>query len=84
MARREIKIDGDTDRILTELASEYQGDLSLALADPVRVRNGLDSFAEESEAACESTLAEMRDRSEADFREDRTLTWEEVKARNGL
>ena len=84
MVRREIEIDEDTDRILTELASEYRGDLSLALADLVQAREGLEEFAERSEAAHESALRALRDRSEADFREGRTVTWEDVKAANGL
>ena len=84
MVRREIEIDEDTDRILTELASEYEGDLSLALADLVHSREGLEEFAERSEAAHEHALRTMRNRSEADFREGRTVTWEDVKAANGL
>lgn len=84
MVRREIEIDEDTNRLLTELASEYKGDLSLALADLVHVREGLEEFAERSEATHENTLRALRDRSEADFREGRTVTWEDVKARNGL
>jgi hypothetical protein len=84
MVRREIEIDEDTNRLLTELASEYKGDLSLALADLVRAREGLEEFAERSEAAHESKLLAMRDRSEADFGEGRTVTWDDVKTRNGL
>jgi hypothetical protein len=84
MVRREIEIDKDTNLLLTELAAEYKGDLSLALADLVHARQGLEEFAERSEAAQESTLRAMRDRSEADFREGRTVTWEDVKTRNGL
>ena len=84
MVRREIEIDEDTNRLLTELAAEYEGDLSSALADLVHAREGLEEFAERSEAAHESTLLAMRDRSKADFREGRTVTWEDVKARNGL
>jgi hypothetical protein len=53
MVRRAIEIDEDTDRLLTELAAEYQGDLSLALADLVRAREGFEEFAEQSEAAQE-------------------------------
>ena len=84
MVRREIEIDEDTDRKLTELASEYDGDLSQALTDLVRSHQEPEAFADESEAAHEKKLRDMRDRSEADFREGRTLTWEDVKARNGL
>ena len=84
MVRREIEIDEDTDRILTDLASEYKGDLSLALADLVHAREGLEELAERSEAMHENPLRTLRDRSEADFREGRTVTWEDVKAHNGL
>lgn len=84
MVRREIEVDEDTDRMLTKLASEYDGDLSQALTDLVRSHQELEAFAEESEAAHQKRLHDMRDRSETDFREGRTLTWEEVKARNGL
>ena len=81
MVRREIEIDEDTNRPLTELASEYGGDLISALADLVHAREGLEEFAERSEAANEVALRNLRDRSEADFREGRTVTWEDVKAR---
>ncbi|MSV35710.1 MAG: hypothetical protein EXQ47_08950 [Bryobacterales bacterium] len=84
MVRREIEVDEDTNRLLTELASEYEGDLNLALADLVHARAGLEEFAERSEAAHEDALRALRDRSEADFREGRTVTWTDVKARNGL
>jgi hypothetical protein len=84
MVRREIEIDEDTDRLIMELASEYKGDLSLALADLVHARDGLEEFAERSEAAYELTLLDLRDKSEADFRVGRTVTWEDVKARNAL
>ncbi|MSV27960.1 MAG: hypothetical protein EXQ52_04340 [Bryobacterales bacterium] len=84
MVRREIEIDENTDRILTELASEYQGNLSLALAALVHAREGLDELAERSEAACEDTLRLLRDRAEVDFREGRAVTWEDVKAHSGL
>jgi hypothetical protein len=84
MVRREIEIDEETDRLLTELAFEYEGDLSLALADLVHTREGLEEIADRSEAEHESELRVMRDRSEADFREGRTVSWEDVKARSGL
>ena len=84
MVRREIEIDEDTNRLLSELASEYEGDLGLALADLVRAREGLEKFAERSESAHEGNLLAMRDRSESDVRAGRTMTWEDVKVRNGL
>ncbi|HUJ50454.1 MAG TPA: hypothetical protein VLW25_09650 [Bryobacteraceae bacterium] len=84
VVRREIEIDEETDRKLTELASEYDGDLSQALTDLVRSHQEPEIFADESEEAHEKKLREMRDRSEADLRDGRTSTWEDVKARNGL
>ena len=82
--RREIEIDEETDRIFTNLATDYKGDLSLALADLVHARAGLEELAERSEAAHENALRALRDRSEGDFREGRTVSWEDVKANNGL
>jgi len=84
MVRREIEIDEDTNRLLTELATEYQGDLSHALADLLHGREALEEFADRSEAALENVLPTLRDRAEADFREGRTVTWEDVKTRSRL
>jgi hypothetical protein len=84
MVRREIEIDEDTDRILTELASEYKGDVSQALADLVHVYEGLEAFAEQTEAVHPNLLRTLRARSEADFREGRMSSWNDVKSRNEL
>jgi len=81
---RQIEIDEDTNRLLTELATEYEGDLGLALADLVHAREGLDEFAQQSEEAQGDAVCSLRDRAEADFRESRTVSWDEVKARNSL
>ena len=83
MVRREIEIDENTDRILTELASEYNGDLSHALADLVHAHQGFEAFAERNEAGYGNALHILRDKAEKDSREGRTMTWEDVKARNG-
>jgi len=84
MVRREIEIDEATNLLLVELAADYQGDLSLALADLIHARGGLEEYAARSEAANEPKLSAMRDGSEADFREGRTVTWEEVKSAHRL
>ena len=84
MVRREIEIDEDPDPMLTEIASEYRGDFSHAIAELVRAHQGLESFAEQSEHLNETALRSLRHRAEADFRERRTVTWEDVKANNGL
>jgi len=97
MVRRELEIDEETDRLLTELASEYEGNLSWALSDLVHAREGIEDLA--AKRSCiRSDAAPLRDRSEADFREGCTLfigamlgaavghvvDWEAMKARNGL
>jgi hypothetical protein len=84
MVRREIEIDEDTDRGLSALAAEYEGDLGLALASLVLAHEGLEDIAERSEAAQGPALRALRDQSKADFRAARTASWEDVKARNGL
>lgn len=84
MVRREINIDEDTNRILTELASEYDGDLGQVLVELVQAHDGLQDCAARSELAHEHTLRAFRDHSEADFREGRTVRWEDVKSRHGL
>jgi hypothetical protein len=84
MVRRAIEIDEDTDRLLGELASQYDGDLSLAVSELVQAYKGIEGLADRSEEAVEDALHVLRDKAEADFREGRTLTWEQVKARNGL
>ena len=83
MVRREIEIDENTDRVLTELASEYNGDLSHALADLVHAHQALEEFAGRSEENYGNATLILRDKAETDFREGRTVTWEDVKASNG-
>jgi hypothetical protein len=84
MVRREIEIDEATDRLLCELASDYGGNLSLALCDLLHARDSLHYVAERTEAIYGEELRSLRDRSEEDFREGRVLAWEDVKSRNGL
>jgi len=85
MVRREIEIDEETGRLLAELAAEYQGDLGKAVADLVLAHEGLEGFAERSEASSgDGMVRQLRDRAEADFREGRAVSWHELKARSGL
>jgi hypothetical protein len=80
MVRLPIEIDEDTNRRLTELAAEYEGDLSLALADLVHSRDVLEQFAQQSETIHENALSTLRDQAEAGFRENRTVPWNNAKA----
>jgi len=54
------------------------------VADLVHAHERLEEFANRSEEADEIALRTARDSSEADFREGRTLSGNDVKARNRL
>lgn len=84
MIRREIEIDEATDRALTDLASEFHGNLGEAIAELVYGREDVESFAERSEAAQGDALRTLRDSAEDDFRAGRGVAWQDVKARSGL
>ena len=84
MVTRQIELDDDTDRILTELARDYEGNLGDALADLVHAHESLEAFAAESEDEHRDLLLTQVERSEREFREGRVVSWEEVKRRNGL
>ena len=84
MVHREIELDEESDRILTDLAGDYDGDLGRALSDLLRTHQGLDLLAEEAELVHAKSLAQQKERSEHDFREGRVTTWAEVKRQNGL
>jgi len=84
MVRREIEIDEDTDRLLNELASEYNGDLNSALADLIRSYEGIEALAERSEEGQGLRLRTLRERAESEFQEGRIMTWQDVKRNNRL
>jgi hypothetical protein len=84
MVRREIELDETTDQILTKLAEDHQGNLGQALAELVQAHDGLERIADQCEEIHRDSLLKQVSRSEADFAEGRTLSWEEVKRRNGL
>ena len=80
MVHRQIDIAEETDRLLTELAAEYHGNIGAAVADLLQVREGLEDFADQSESEHAAALR-LRDQSEQDFREGRTVNWDEAKRR---
>jgi predicted transcriptional regulator len=84
MVRRQIEFDEDTDRILTELAREYHGDLGRARAELVHVHAGLEAFVERCEEAQRSSLLSQVERTEREFDEGRFTNWEDVKRRHKL
>jgi hypothetical protein len=84
MVRREIEFDEETDRMLVELAGDYQGDLGKVLAELVRAHESLEAFVERCEEGHQESLGTQVERSERGFREGRSTTWSDVKRRNGL
>ena len=84
MIRREIELDEESDRVLSGLAQEYQGDLGRALADLLHAHKTIESFVDQCEGVHRDSLIAQRDRSERGFQEGRFTAWEEVKRSNKL
>jgi hypothetical protein len=84
MARHEIEFDEETDRMLVDLATEYGGDFSKALADLIHVHRSFETLADLSEGAQAESLHAQVERAEVGFREGRFTAWHEVKRRNEL
>jgi hypothetical protein len=84
MIRRQIEIDEETDRKLTGIAEDFDGDFGKALASLVAQHDDMEALLDESESANHEFLLEQRERAEKGFREGRFTTWEEVKRRNNL
>ena len=84
MISLQIEIDEETDRLLTEIAADYDGDCSKALIDPIHAPQVSEEFLDKFERLHHDELLAQRDRSERDFREGNWTTLEEVKRRNGL
>jgi len=83
MVRRQIDLDEETDSLLAQLASDYEGDLGRALADVLHAHASIESFLHEWEEASDS-LRRQKERAEAGFQEGRSTPWNEVKRRNKL
>ncbi|MGA2132566.1 MAG: hypothetical protein ABSH50_09755 [Bryobacteraceae bacterium] len=84
MVSWQIDFDEDTDRILAELALQYQDDIGKALADLVHAHVGLEAYVESCEGGQQYALRTQAQRSEREFREGRFITWDDLKRRNGL
>ncbi len=84
MARRELEFDEETDRKLSEIASQYQGDASRALTDLIHAHETLESFVEACEEAHGDSLKQQLTRAKRSFEHGQFATWEEVKRHNGL
>ena len=77
MIRREIELDEESDRILSELAQEYEGDAGKALAGLLHAHESIEDFVGKCEEAHRESLIAQRS-------SEGTVSWDEVKLRNGL
>jgi hypothetical protein len=84
MIRRQIEIDEESDRILTDLAADRQGDVNGALSELLHAHESIECFVEECEAAQREQLMGQRERAERGFREGRFTTWDQVKRNHNL
>ena len=84
MVCRQIDLDEESDRILSGLARDYQGDLGRALGDLLHAHQSVEAFVEVCEEAHRDSLLIQKERGERGFREGRFTTWDEVKRRNDL
>ena len=84
MASRQLEFDEETDRMLSEIAQAYDGDVNRALTDLIRAHESVETFVEQCEEAQRDHLNQQVERGERGFREGRFATWDEVKRRNRL
>ena len=84
MVSRQIELDEESDRILSELAEDYQGNFGKALADLLRAHESVETFVDECEEAQGDSLLAQKERAERGFREGRFTPWDEVKRRHNL
>jgi hypothetical protein len=84
MVSRQIQIDEEIDRLLSDLAKDYEGDLGLALTELVHARDSLQSFVEQAESTEGASLTSQLACAELGFREGHFTRWEDVKRQNGL
>jgi hypothetical protein len=79
MIRREIDLDEETDRMLGDLATNYEGNLGAALSDLIHSQESIEAFLDECEESFRDSLIAQVGRTEHGFRESRSTTWDEVK-----
>jgi thymidine kinase len=84
MVRRQIELDEDSDRILSGLADDYQGDLGKALADLLHTHRSMEEFVAACEEAERDSLLTQKKRAERGFAEGRFTPWKQVKIDNDL
>jgi hypothetical protein len=84
MVHRQIDLDEETDRILTELARDYEGDVGKTLADLVHAHESLVTFVEQCGEVHRGSLLAQVERAERGFSQGRFTGWDDIKSRNDL
>lgn len=84
MVLRQIELDEESDRILSNLSQAYEGDAGRALGDLPQAHEGVEAMVAQCEELHAETLLAQRERAERGFREGRFTTWDEVKRKNAL
>jgi hypothetical protein len=84
MAVRQVRLSPEAEPILDSVAASFGGDAGIALSELLIAHESIESFLDEMEGANSEELTGQRDRSTREFREGRTVSWEQVKLDNGL
>jgi hypothetical protein len=84
MAVRQVRLSPEAEPILDSVAASFGGDADIALSELLIAHESIESFLDEMESANSEELMGQRDRSTREFREGRTVSWEQVKLDNGL
>ena len=84
MIRREIDLDEETDRILENLAANYEGNIGAALSDLIRSQENIEAFLDDCEESFRDSLIAQVGRANQGFRDSRFTPWDEVKRQNNL
>ncbi len=84
MAAHQIELDTETDRILRDLAQDYDGDVSMVIVDLIRQRRVTEEDLDQIEDEHQDLLRKQLEAGERAFAEGRAITLGELKRRSGL
>jgi hypothetical protein len=84
MAIRTVQLTAEADPILDSMAESYGGDTNLALSELLIAHEAIESFLDEIESEDTAELNGQRNESAHDFAEGRTVSWDQIRLRNGL
>jgi hypothetical protein len=84
MAIRQVELSPQAEPILDSVAESFGGDAGLALSELLIAHESIESFLDEIEASNAKELTRQRDQSAREFQKGLTVSWDQVKSRNGL